>query len=297
MSVAIDKRTNDKLPPLNTSQTRETRIQHWATHLVLILGGIVILFPIAWMISTSLKSQSQVIQFPPIWIPNPLVWENYSRALTIFPVPFWIFGWNSMYLSMGNVIGSILSNTIVAFAFARLSFRGSRVLFLLVLSTMMLPQQVTMIPLFILFSKLGWVNTYHPLIVPQFFANAFYVFMLRQFFTTIPRDLDDAARIDGCGIFGLFWRILLPLAAPAVGIIAIFEFTASWNWFLGPLIYLSRMETFPLALALSYLNASYRVLWSELMVVSFIAMLPPLVLFFFAQKAYIQGIVVTGVKG
>lgn len=282
---------------LSASQRRERRVQHLATHLVLLLGAVVILFPMAWMLSTSLKAPDQVKQFPPIWIPNPIVWENYINAVTIFPVPFLLFVWNSFYLSLGNVIGSIVSNTIVAFAFARLRFRGSKILFLLVLSTMMLPQQVTMIPLFILFSKLGWINSYKPLIVPQFFANAFYVFMLRQFFTTIPRDLDDAARIDGCGILGLFWRIILPLAMPAVGIVAIFEFTGSWNWFLGPLIYLSKMETFPLALALSYLNATYRVLWSELMVVSFIAMLPPLLLFFIAQKAYIQGIVVTGVKG
>lgn len=282
---------------LSASQRRERRVQHLATHLVLLLGAVVILFPMAWMLSTSLKAPDQVKQFPPIWIPKPIVWENYINAVTIFPVPFLLFVWNSFYLSLGNVIGSIVSNTIVAFAFARLRFRGSKILFLLVLSTMMLPQQVTMIPLFILFSKLGWINSYKPLIVPQFFANAFYVFMLRQFFTTIPRDLDDAARIDGCGILGLFWRIILPLAMPAVGIVAIFEFTGSWNWFLGPLIYLSKMETFPLALALSYLNATYRVLWSELMVVSFIAMLPPLLLFFIAQKAYIQGIVVTGVKG
>jgi len=280
-----------------TSQTRDERVQHSFTHLVLLLGAAVILFPIVWMISTSLKSPIQVKQFPPIWIPNPIVWENYPNAITIFPVAFTRFVWNSFYLSFGNVLGAIISNTIVAFAFARLRFRGSRILFLLVLSTMMLPQQVTMIPLFILFSKLGWINSYKPLLVPQFFANAFYVFMLRQFFSTIPRDLDDAARIDGCGIIGLFWRIILPLAMPAVGIVAIFEFTASWNWFLGPLIYLSKMETFPLALALSYLNATYRVLWSEMMVISFIAMIPPLLLFFIAQKAYIQGIVVTGVKG
>ncbi len=282
---------------LSASQRRERRLQHLATHLVLLLGAVVILFPIAWMISTSLKAPDQVKQFPPIWLPNPPVWENYINAVTIFPVPFLRFVWNSFYLSFGNVLGSIVSNTIVAYAFARLRFRGSKILFLLVLSTMMLPQQVTMIPLFILFSKLGWINSYKPLIVPQFFANAFYVFMLRQFFSTIPRDLDDAARIDGCGILGIFWRIILPLAMPAVGIVAIFEFTGSWNWFLGPLIYLSKMETFPLALALSYLNATYRVLWSEMMVVSFIAMLPPLLLFFIAQKAYIQGIVVTGVKG
>ncbi len=285
------------LPSVTTSQSGQERLRSIATHLVLILGALVVLFPIAWMISTSLKAPNQVKQFPPIWIPNPLVWENYVRAVTIFPVPFWTFLWNSVFLSLANVIGSVASCTIVAFAFARLRFRGSRILFLLVLSTMMLPPQVTMIPLFILFSKLGWINTYKPLIVPQFFANAYYVFLLRQFFTTIPREMDDAARIDGCGILGILFRIILPLAAPAIGIVAIFEFTASWNWFLGPLIYLSKMETFPLALALSFLRATYRVLWSELMVVSFIAMIPPLLLFLVAQKTYIQGIVVTGVKG
>ena len=279
------------------SKKWNSRFHITATHIVLLLGAIIVLFPIAWMLSTSLKSPLEVKKFPPVWIPEPIVWENYVNAVTIFPVPFWLFIWNSLFLSLANVTGAVISNTIVAFAFARLRFRGNRVLFLIVLSTMMLPQEVTMIPLFVLFSKLGWVNSYKPLIVPQFFANAFYIFLMRQFFTTIPRDLDDAARIDGCGVLGLFFRIMLPLAKPAVGIMAIFEFTGSWNWFLGPLIYLSKMETFPLALALSYLRATYRVLWSELMVVSFIAMLPPLILFFIAQKAYIQGIVVTGVKG
>ncbi len=169
------------LPSVTTTQSGQERLRSIATHLVLILGALVVLFPIAWMISTSLKAPNQVKQFPPIWIPNPLVWENYVRAVTIFPVPFWTFLWNSVFLSLANVFGSVASCTIVAFAFARLRFRGSRILFLLVLSTMMLPQQVTMIPLFMLFSKLGWINTYKPLIVPQFFANAYYVFLLRQF--------------------------------------------------------------------------------------------------------------------
>lgn len=273
------------------------RLQNLAIHTILLLGAVIILFPVVWMISTSLKAPYQVKSIPPIWIPDPIVWENYINAVTIFPVPFWTFIYNSMFLSLANVVGSVISNTIIGFAFARLRFRGSNILFLIVLSTMMLPQQVTMVPVFILFSKLGWINTYKPLIIPQFFGNAFFIFLMRQFFATIPRELDDAARIDGCGVMGIFFRIMLPLAKPAVGIMAIFEFTGSWNWFLGPLIYLSKMETFPLALALSYLRATYRVLWSELMVVSFIAMLPPLILFFIAQKAYIQGIVVTGVKG
>lgn len=279
------------------SARRSRQIQAVAIHSVLLAGAIVVMIPLVWMLSTSLKPPHQITKFPPIWIPEPVVWSNYIRAVTIFPVSFLVFIRNSLYMSLSITIGTVLSNAIVAFAFARLRFRGSRVLFIIVLSTMMLPQQVTMIPLFILFSKFGWINSFKPLIIPHFFANAYFIFLLRQFFATIPRDLDDAARIDGCGVIGLFVRILLPLSKPALGITAIFAFTWAWNEFLGPLIYLSRMETFPLAIALSFLRAAHGVLWSELMVVSFIAMLPPVLLFFVAQKYYIQGIVVTGVKG
>jgi len=292
MMVAI----HAALEAIYRSKRWNVRLQNFVVHAVLLIGAVIVLFPIVWMLSTSLKPPTQVKKFPPVWIPNPIMWENYIRAFTIFPVPFWTFVRNSLFMSLSNVVASVMSNTIVAFAFARLRFRGSQVLFLVVLSTMMLPAQVTMIPLFILFSKLGWVNTYKPLIVPQFFANPYFIFLMRQFYTTIPKELDDAARIDGCGVMGLFFRIMLPLARPAIGILAIFEFTGTWNWFLEPLIYLSKMETFPLALALSYLRATYRVLWSELMVVSFVSMLPPVILFFIAQKAYIQGIVITGVE-
>jgi ABC-type glycerol-3-phosphate transport system permease component len=282
---------------LRGSKTWNERLQTAVTHAVLVIGAIIVMIPLAWMLSTSLKAPYQVTKFPPIWIPNPVMFSNYVRAVTIFPVPFWVFIRNSLFLSLSNVVGSVVSNSIVAFAFARLRFRGSRGLFFVVLSTMMLPQQVTMIPLFILFSKLGWVNSYKPLIIPQFFCNAYFIFLMRQFYATIPKELDDAAKIDGCSILGLFFRIMLPLAKPAIGIMAIFEFSGSWNWFLWPLIYLSKMETYPLAIALQQLRAAHGVLWSELMVVSFIAMLPPLVLFFIAQKSYIQGIVITGIKG
>jgi ABC-type glycerol-3-phosphate transport system permease component len=282
---------------LRGSKMWNKRLQTTMTHAVLVVGAIIVMIPLAWMLSTSLKASHQVTKFPPIWIPNPIMFSNYVRAVTIFPIPFWVFIRNSLFLSLSNVVGSVVSNSIVAFAFARLRFRGSRGLFFVVLSTMMLPQQVTMIPLFILFSKLGWVNSYKPLIIPQFFCNAYFIFLMRQFYATIPKELDDAAKIDGCSILGLFFRIMLPLAKPAIGIMAIFEFSGSWNWFLWPLIYLSKMETYPLAIALQQLRAAHGVLWSELMVVSFIAMLPPLVLFFIAQKSYIQGIVITGIKG
>jgi len=281
----------------DASKHRVERTQNILTHLVLVLGAIVVLVPFAWMLSTSLKQPDQVKVFPPIWIPKPFVWSNYITTFQIFPVSFWVFIKNSLTITLANVVGSVISNTIVAFAFARLRFRGNRILFLIVLSTMMLPQQVTMIPLFIMFSRMGWVNTFKPLIVPQFFANGYFIFLMRQFFTTIPRELDDAARIDGCGILGLLFKIMIPMAKPAMGIMAIFEFQGSWNWFMGPLIYLNKFEMFPLAIALSYLRATYRVLWAELMVASFVAMIPPLILFFIAQRSFIQGIVVSGVKG
>jgi multiple sugar transport system permease protein len=279
------------------SQERSRRVTAIVVHVTLLLGAVIVMVPVVWMLSTSLKPPEQVRSFPPTWIPRPFVWSNYVTALAIFPIPFWIFIQNSLYLSLFTTLGTVLSNSLIAFAFARLRFRGSRVLFLVVLSTMMLPAQVTMVPLFILFSKIGWVNTFKPLILPPFFGSAYFVFLMRQFFTTIPRELDDAAKIDGCGIMGLFFRIMLPQIKPAIGIMAIFAFTWSWNDFLGPLIYLSNMRQFPLSIALSYLRGTYRILWAELMVVSFIAMIPPTILFFVAQRSYIQGIVISGVKG
>ena len=283
--------------PRHLSKSFTSHLQNTATHVLLVLGALLVLFPLFWMLSTSLKPPTQVKAFPPIWIPNPFVWENYVRAVTIFPIPFYVFIRNSLHISLLNVVGTLISNPLIAFAFARLRFRGSRPLFYLVLATMMLPGQVTMIPLFLLFRAMRWVNTYNPLIVPSFFGNAYFVFLLRQFFTTIPHEMDDAAKIDGCGVPGIFFRIILPLSKPALGIMAIFTFTGAWNDFMGPLIYVSDMKAYPLSIALSFLRGTYRVLWSELMVVSFIAMLPPVLLFIIAQRSYIQGIVVTGLKG
>jgi multiple sugar transport system permease protein len=273
------------------------RVQAMVIHVLLTVGAFFILIPFVWMLSTSLKPAKQILKFPPVWIPRPFVWSNYVRAVTIYPMPFLTFVLNSVYYSLFRIVGVLVSNSIVAFAFARLRFRGRRALFLLVLSTMMLPRQVTMIPTFILFSKLKWVNTYKPLIVPTFFGTAYYVFLLRQFYATIPLELDDAARIDGCGTFGLFSRIILPLSKPVLGIAAIFAFSGAWNDFLGPLIYLSEMKKFPLTIAVSFMRGTRLILWSELMVITFITMLPPLILFFIAQRSYIQGIVITGVKG
>lgn len=266
-------------------------------HAVLIAGGIVVMIPLYWMISTSLKPWTDVYKYPPVWIPSEIVWGNYPDTFNALPTSVFVFLANSLTLALASTLGTLLSCPIVAYSFARLRFRGSSALFIVLLSTMMLPSQVTMIPVFMLFSRIGWVNTYLPLVVPAFFGNAYFIFLLRQFFSSIPMELDDAAKLDGCSTFGTFLRIGLPLAKPALGVTAIFAFTWSWNDFMGPLIYISSTERFPLALALQIFRSLHGVQWQTLMVLSLVTLIPVLVLFFVAQKYYIQGIVITGVKG
>ena len=269
-------------------------------HLVILGGAAVILFPFYWMVSTSLKPPDEVVTYPIKWIPSRLIWSNYPRAIDSLPVSVFVFIKNSIILSTTAMIGTVASSAVVAYPFARLRFRGRRPLFILILATMMIPGQVTMIPLFIIFSKLRWVNTFLPLVVPAYFGEAYFIFLLRQFFATIPKELDDAAKIDGCGPFGLFFRIIAPLARPALGVTAIFSFSGMWNAFMGPLIYLNEMEKFPLALGLRAFQAgpgSRAIRWESMMAVSVLMTVPMLVLFFIAQRSYIQGIVITGVKG
>ncbi|NLA59150.1 MAG: carbohydrate ABC transporter permease, partial [Firmicutes bacterium] len=195
------------------------------------------------------------------------------------------------------LIGTILSNSIVAYSFARLRWPGRDLLFAVLLSTIMLPQQVTMIPLFILFSKLNWVNTFLPLTVPAFFGSPFFIFLLRQFFMSIPIDLDEAARIDGCNGFMIYWKIILPISKPALATVAIFSFMWTWNDFMHPLIYLNKMERYTLSLGVVLFQTRYQVYWNLLMAISLLILLPCILMFFFAQKYFIQGIVATGLKG
>jgi multiple sugar transport system permease protein len=266
-------------------------------YLIIIGGAAVVCAPFVWMISTSLKANADVFIFPPQWIPNPPVWSNYPTALT--SIPFTSYLWNTVQITFLCLAGTLASNSLVAYAFARLRAPGRDVLFLLVLATIMLPYQVTMIPVFVLFSKLHWVNTFRPLIVPSFFAiNAFGIFLLRQFFMTIPVELDDAAKIDGCGVLGIFVRIILPLSRPALATLSIFTFLATWNDYLGPLIYLNDTSKWTLSLGLTnFMGMSGTTQWNYLMVATLATMLPCLVLFFFAQRLFIQGVVVSGVKG
>lgn len=264
------------------------------------VGSVTFMLPLLWMLSTSLKSDAQVHALPTVWIPNPLVWENYPQALS--RMPFWLFVRNSCITSFIPVVGAVLSSSMVAYAFSRLRWPGRDIWFILLIATMMLPSQVTIIPLYIIYSKLNWINTFLPLIVPWFFGGAFYVFMLRQFFTGIPMDLSEAALIDGCSHLRIWTSIVLPLAKPALATVAVFTFLAKWNDFFGPLLYLTNQRLFTLQVGLQYFREqtstmSFSLEWQKLMAASLVVLLPTLVVFFVGQRFFVQGITLTGMKG
>ena len=272
----------------------QNTLKYILIYAILIAGALVILAPLAWMISTSLKNRSAVFRFPPEWIPDPVLWHNYPEALTI--LPFGTFFINTVIVTLLAVLGELISSAVVGYSFARLRWKGRNLLFVVVLATMMLPRQVTLIPVFIIFRSLDWINTFAPLVVPSWFGVPFYIFLLRQFYMTIPFDLDDAAAIDGCSRLGVFWRIVLPLSKPVLASVAIFSFQYHWNDFFQPLIYLFDNEKFTLALGLRFFQGNYGTEWHYLMAASLVVMLPLILVFFFAQKIFIQGVVYTGFK-
>ncbi len=263
---------------------------------LLVVGGFVFAMPFFWMVSMALKPSDQIFVFPPVWLPNPIRWENFGEGWSKY-FPFWVFLQNTVIITANNVVANLLSCTLVAYGFARLRVRESGILFAAVLATMMVPEQVTMIPVYYLFTKLGWVNTFLPLMVPSWFGYPFFIFLLRQFFLTLPQDLDDAARIDGCSTWGILYRILLPLCKPALAAVAIFAFIRNWNSFLYPLIYLNDMQKYTLQLGLNMYRGQYYAEFHLMMAVALMVLVPVLVVFFVAQKYFIQGIALTGIKG
>lgn len=260
-----------------------------------VIVAILFLLPLFWMISSSLKPDYQVLEFPPRWLPDPIRWANYPEALTY--VPFGRYSLNTLFIAAMTILGHVLSCSVVAYAFARLRAPGKDVLFLILLATMMLPYPVTMIPIYIGFKTLGWVNSFLPLIVPAFFGSPFYIFLLRQFFLTLPPELEDAARVDGANTVQTLWHVILPLSKPALATVAIFTFQASWNDFLGPLIYLHDQSKYTVSLGLNFFRSSYDIRWAYLMAASLVTMLPVILVFFLAQRSFIEGITLTGTKG
>lgn len=254
--------------------------------------GALFATPVAWMLSSSLHTLPDVFAQPYRWLPGVLQWENYVRAVTILPVP--LFLWNTIVITVPVMAATALSSALVAYGFARFRFPGRDLLFSLCLATMMLPGQVTMIPLYILFARLGWVDTYLPLIVPALFGSPFYIFLLRQFFLTIPKDSEEAALIDGASRLRIWWSIILPQARPALATVLIFTFIGTWNDFFGPLLYLNSPEKATLTLGLNLMKTqvlgSGVVEWNVLMAGSLLVLLPNVVLFFVAQQHFIKGI-------
>jgi multiple sugar transport system permease protein len=264
--------------------------------ILLTLLAVAFLAPMAWMVSTSLKPLSETMTVPPQWIPSSIQWHNYPDAIQAMGY-FWRYTGNSLLLCLLTVAGTLVSSTLAAYGFARLEWPGRNRLFSLCLATMMIPFPAIMVPIYGLFKNLGWIGTLQPLWVPTFFASAFHVFLLRQFFLSLPRDTAEAARIDGCNEWQILWYTVLPMAKPVLLVVAVFQFLATWNDFLGPLIYLTDQRTFTLALGLqSFQSQQGGTAWHHLMAASTLVVLPVIVLFFFTQKTFIQGIATTGSK-
>ena len=274
------------------------RLSQVAIYLVLIIGAIVMLLPLAWMVSSSFKLEQRVFQFPPQLIPNPFRPQNYVDALTY--KPFGVYLRNTAFLVMMNELAILLTASFCAYGFARVRFPGRDLWFILVLATMMVPGVVMMVPQFVIFSRLKWIDSFLPLTVPLFFGGgAFNIFLLRQFFRTIPEELADAARIDGCSEFTIYARIMMPLAKPALTTVAIFAFLGTWNDFTGPLLYINSPQRFTLAIGLANFRGTMfsRTRWDLLMAFATAMTLPILIVFFLAQRYFVQGVVLTGLKG
>jgi multiple sugar transport system permease protein len=271
------------------------RIQRAITYVCLTGVSISFLIPFVWLVLSALKPSDEIFVFPPVWIPKHFEWHNFVDAMT--EVPFGRYALNTLLIAVVNVIGNVVSCSLVAYGFARFRFPGRRILFMILLATLMIPSQVLLVPQFILFQKLGWMNTFLPLTVPAFFGSAFFVFLLRQFFMTIPVELEEAARIDGAGPFRIFFTIVLPLIKPALTAVAVFSFQGAWNDFLGPLMYLNDPDKFTLQLGLAQFQGTFHTQWNLIMAASVVVTLPMLIIFFLAQRYFVQGITLTGSKG
>lgn len=290
--------------PLKTKHLDPNRQKNaWLLHLALIALSLIFTFPLIWMLLTSVKPLNETMSTEIVWWPSKILWHNYYDAFVYHSdklgyIPFLVYGRNTLLVCALVVSGTVCSNALVAYAFARMRWPGRELLFSLTLATMMIPFPVLMVPLYALFKNLGWVGTFRPLWVPAWFGGAFNIFMLRQFFRTIPFELSEAAKLDGCSEWQTFRLVIMPLAKPALAVVALFSFMGTWNDFLGPMIYLVDQKTFTLGLGLqAYQSQHGGTPWNLLMAASAMVMLPIIILFFFAQKQFIQGIAVTGLKG
>lgn len=273
-----------------TSVNRQTK--KILSYVLMTVIGIILIIPLLWMVFTSLKPMEEIVRYPPTFFPEKIVWENYLDTIAAFP--FWRYARNTLFITVLVVIGNVLSNSFIAYGFAKLDFPGKKLMFALVLSTMMIPGFVTMIPQYVLFSKIGWVGTYLPLIVPSFFGNAFNIFLMRQFYLSINNELIEAAEIDGANHLYIWSHLMLPLTKPALITIAINSFNAAWNDFLGPLLYIQDQEKYTLQIGLQVFQNQATTQWNYLMAGAILVLIPTILLFFFAQRYFIEGMDLTG---
>ena len=263
-------------------------------YIVLILIAVIMVVPFLWMLSTSLKTQYDAVKIPPVWIPDPPQWENYVRLFT--EQPMFQFMLNTIKIVFFVVLGQLFFSSLAAYSFARISFKGRNVVFFLYIATLMVPGQVTMIPTYLMFAKAGLTDNHLALILPAFFS-AFGVFLLRQFFMSLPRELEEAAEIDGCNPIMTYWRIMLPLVVPAMLTLGVFTLMNTWNDYMGPLIYLSSPEKYTMTLGIAYFKGVYTTQWNLVMAGSIVSVMPILIAYLCAQKYFIEGIAFSGVKG
>jgi multiple sugar transport system permease protein len=298
-NVAATKSLTAQLPLRDAAAARRTKVLDHAglivAFLIIVFFAILYVTPIYWMAITSLKTTPEVFQIPPAWWPAELQWHNYPDALNVFP--FLLYAANTLRIAGPVAIGTTISSSLVAYGFSRLRWPGRDHVFYLVLATLMIPTWVTLVPLYILFNNIGWVNTYRPLIVPSFFGDAFSIFLLRQFFLRQPQDLVDAARVDGASHLRVFLEIILPLSRPALAVVALFSFINAWTDFFNPLIYLSNPDKYTLQLGLFNFFSQHFVNWPGFMAASVVVLAPVAILFFLTQKTFIEGITFTGLRG
>jgi ABC-type glycerol-3-phosphate transport system permease component len=266
-------------------------------YIVLVLMSIVSLAPFLWMITTSLKNQKEIFIFPPKWIPSVFQWKNYQEAWHAGGLDFGLMFYNTLLIVVPVTFFTVLVSSLAAYAFARINFVGRNLVFMVLLASMMIPHAVSLVPQFILFKTLGWLDSLKPLIIPGLFGNAFAIFLIRQFFLTIPGELEDAAMIDGCSRFRIWWQMFLPLAKPAVATLTVFTFQGVYNDFIGPLIYINSQDKFTVQLGLAAFNGVYQTRYDLLMAASVFTLLPIIIIFLFAQRYFIQGITMSGLKG
>jgi multiple sugar transport system permease protein len=274
---------------------RRYGIGRFISYLLCFAGSFIMLLPLAWLFRSSIMTPGQIFTFPPEWVPNPFAWENYPEALTT--IPFLLYFKNTLFILIPAVLGTVVTATLAAYGFARLRWRGRDLVFNILLTTLMLPYAITLIPTFLLWARLGLINTTWPLVLPRWFGGGiFYIFLLRQFFRTIPRELDEAALLDGANRLQVLWHIIVPVSRPALITVAIFAALSTWNDFLGPLMYLNDSNKFTLALGLAEFTGLYNSQWHLLMAASAVVIVPVMVLFFFAQRYFVEGITLTGTK-